>query len=169
MRKNIKYQKGFTLIELLVVVVIIGVLSSLLMVNFVGIRQRARDAQRKADLRQIQSALEMYRADNGLYPIGYFYSNDANIWASFKNTININNTTYINNLPVDPLNDCCGPGTCADRHTYFYYSGDGSTYCLMDALESGNPSDPNYDGNCGNNNGKTCNSAFWANYSLGPP
>lgn len=62
------FKKGFTLIELLIVIAIIGVLATLLMVNFIGVRQRARDAQRKSDLRQIQSALEIYRSDQGSYP-----------------------------------------------------------------------------------------------------
>ena len=66
--KVIKNIKGFTLVELLIVIAIIGVLSALLMANFIGVRQRARDAQRKSDLRQMQSALELYRSDLGLYP-----------------------------------------------------------------------------------------------------
>jgi general secretion pathway protein G len=56
-------KKGFTLIELLVVIAIIGMLSALLVPNFMGARERARDAQRKSDLKQIQKALEMYRQD----------------------------------------------------------------------------------------------------------
>jgi len=75
MKKNLEFriqnselEKGFTLIELLIVIVIIGVLATLLMTNFVGVRQRGRDAQRKSDLRQIQAALELYRADVGQYP-----------------------------------------------------------------------------------------------------
>ncbi|MDP2672104.1 MAG: type II secretion system protein, partial [Candidatus Daviesbacteria bacterium] len=51
--------RGFTLIELLVAIAIIGILSSFLLSNFVGVRQRARDGVRKSDLRQIQSALEL--------------------------------------------------------------------------------------------------------------
>lgn len=68
--KNLKFKisEGFTLIELLVVIVIIGILASFLMTNYIGVRMRARDTQRKSDLRQIQSALEMYRSDVGVYP-----------------------------------------------------------------------------------------------------
>ncbi|MBI2195693.1 MAG: type II secretion system protein [Candidatus Levybacteria bacterium] len=65
---RVKREKGFTLVELLIVIAIIGVLTTLLMANFIGVRQRARDAQRKSDLRQIQSALELYRSDQGSYP-----------------------------------------------------------------------------------------------------
>ncbi|PIU36636.1 prepilin-type cleavage/methylation domain-containing protein, partial [Candidatus Roizmanbacteria bacterium CG07_land_8_20_14_0_80_34_15] len=54
---------GFTLIELLVVIAIIGSLSALFLPNFMAARERARDTQRKSDLRQIQKALEMHKQD----------------------------------------------------------------------------------------------------------
>src|SRR5689334_7104133 len=60
--------RAFTLIELLVVISIIGVLSALTTVNFIGVEQRARDGQRKSDLLVIASALEQYRSDAGNYP-----------------------------------------------------------------------------------------------------
>lgn len=67
---KIKNQKlfAFTLIELLVVISIIGVLSTLILANFNATRERARDANRKSDLRQIQSALRLYYNDVGQYP-----------------------------------------------------------------------------------------------------
>jgi prepilin-type N-terminal cleavage/methylation domain-containing protein len=62
-----KYQ-GFTLIELLVVVAIIGLLSTLSILALNTARARARDAKRVADVKQIQTALEMYFNDVGSYP-----------------------------------------------------------------------------------------------------
>lgn len=62
-----KYQ-GFTLIELLVVVAIIGLLSTLSILALNTARARARDAKRVADVKQIQTALEMYFNDVGAYP-----------------------------------------------------------------------------------------------------
>lgn len=56
-------KKGFTLIELLVVIIILGTLAALLVANFMSARERARDAQRRQDLKQIKMALEMYRQD----------------------------------------------------------------------------------------------------------
>lgn len=62
--------RGFTLIELLISIAVIGVLASavLVIVNPLGQIQKARDAQRKSDLAQIQRALEQYYQDNGRYP-----------------------------------------------------------------------------------------------------
>ncbi|HEY0980464.1 MAG TPA: prepilin-type N-terminal cleavage/methylation domain-containing protein [Candidatus Paceibacterota bacterium] len=65
---KVKPQKGFTLIELLVVIAIIGILSSVVMASLNSARMKARDAKRKAELRQIATALEMYYDTYGRYP-----------------------------------------------------------------------------------------------------
>lgn len=64
----IKKQKGFTLIELLVVIAIIGLLSTLAVVALNSARSKARDAKRVSDIKQIQTSLELYYADNSGYP-----------------------------------------------------------------------------------------------------
>ena len=119
-----KKHKGFTLIELLVVIVIIGVLTSLIMANFVGIRQRARDGQRKADMRIIQQALELYRSDSASYPsTGSFSCSTAT--NSIKSPDG--NSTYLQTVPCDPL----------DGINYAYGAPNGSTYTLVACLENG--------------------------------
>lgn len=60
-------RSGFTLIELLVVIAIIGILSSIILASLFTARQRARDARRLADVKQIQVALEVYFDTNGSY------------------------------------------------------------------------------------------------------
>ncbi len=65
-----RQNEGFSLVELLVVISIIGVLSAVLMANFMGARERARDAQKIQDLYAIKNALRMYYNDNQSYPIG---------------------------------------------------------------------------------------------------
>jgi len=52
--------RGFTLIELLVVIAIIGMLSSVVLASLNSARQKSRDARRLADIKQIQTALELY-------------------------------------------------------------------------------------------------------------
>ncbi|MBI4135811.1 prepilin-type N-terminal cleavage/methylation domain-containing protein [Candidatus Uhrbacteria bacterium] len=66
--RNTTHKKGFTLIELLVVIAIIGILSTLAVVSLGNARTRARDTKRLADMRTLQSALEIYYTDQGNYP-----------------------------------------------------------------------------------------------------
>ncbi|MBI4175020.1 prepilin-type N-terminal cleavage/methylation domain-containing protein [Candidatus Berkelbacteria bacterium] len=60
--------EGFTLIELLVVIAIIGILAGLVSVNLNSGRARARDGERRNDLKSIQTALELSREIRGRVP-----------------------------------------------------------------------------------------------------
>jgi prepilin-type N-terminal cleavage/methylation domain-containing protein len=63
-------RKGFTLIELLVVIVIISILITLALPNYLKARDKAKEAQLKAGGHIIQMALERYSVDfNGSYPL----------------------------------------------------------------------------------------------------
>lgn len=62
-------KKGFTLIELLVVIAIIGLLSTLAVVSLNNARSRSRDAKRVADVKQMQTAFELYYNEQGGYPV----------------------------------------------------------------------------------------------------
>lgn len=61
--------KGFTLIELLVVVAIIGLLASIVLSSLNVARQKGRDARRISDLKEIQTALELYYSNHNAYPV----------------------------------------------------------------------------------------------------
>ncbi len=60
--------KAFTLIELLIVVAIIGILAAIAVPNFLNAQLRAKIANAVSDMRSIDTALEMYRMDNNIYP-----------------------------------------------------------------------------------------------------
>ncbi|KKU67541.1 MAG: hypothetical protein UX89_C0014G0011 [Parcubacteria group bacterium GW2011_GWA2_47_16] len=63
------HSRAFTLIELLVVIAIIGILSSIILTNLNGSRQKARDVKRVSDVKQLQLALALYYdANDGKYP-----------------------------------------------------------------------------------------------------
>lgn len=61
-------KNGFSLVELLVVISIIAVLSAVLTANFVGMRERARDAQKIQNLNAMKDALRSYYNDHQSYP-----------------------------------------------------------------------------------------------------
>lgn len=63
-----KSARGFTLIELLVVISIIGILVSILTVNFNNARDDARNKALRTSLSQVQLALEVFKAQNKSYP-----------------------------------------------------------------------------------------------------
>ncbi|MBI2263064.1 prepilin-type N-terminal cleavage/methylation domain-containing protein [Candidatus Berkelbacteria bacterium] len=66
-----RFQKSFTLIELLISIFIISLLAGMVTVSTSKIRSRSRDNRRIADLKTIQGAVELYRADNNGYPTAF--------------------------------------------------------------------------------------------------
>jgi general secretion pathway protein G len=62
--------KGFTLIELILVIVILGILSAMVVPNFVGVSEDARVAATQADIVVIGNALDRYEIYFGTYPPG---------------------------------------------------------------------------------------------------
>ncbi|MDO8270252.1 MAG: type II secretion system protein [Candidatus Levybacteria bacterium] len=135
--KNKKTIRGFTLIELLVSISIVAVLTALLTVNFIGARQRGRDGQRKANLYQLQSSLELYRADNGKYPP------DSALAACGIPLTSAGGTVYMQEIPCDP-SSAGGPfGYTAAPASCDNVSVSCLTYTLFGCLE--NPEDSEKD------------------------
>jgi prepilin-type N-terminal cleavage/methylation domain-containing protein len=139
--------KGFTLIELLIVLAIIGTLTGVVMVNILSARERGRDAERKSELRQLQTAFEIYRADQGTYPPSPLPACDTALAAG--------GTTYIQKIPCDPTN--------SGQHV-FTYTTTGTTYSLFACLE--NERDQQRDKV---NNATYCNGTSNASFTLTNP
>lgn len=120
---------GFTLIELLVVISIIGFLASASMLMFNIARVKARDTSRKASLKLIQTALDLYYDSNNAYPSsgGYWRSACPRYGGYPVKGANgyIPNLapTQIGSLPLDPL-------PCSKGDGYLYRS-DGTNYKLL--------------------------------------
>jgi len=68
MKTSLQQKRGFSLIELLVVIAVVGILTGIAYASFSNARASARDDIRKSDLKQLQLAVEMYKAQNGSYP-----------------------------------------------------------------------------------------------------
>lgn len=64
-----KQQSGFTIVELLIVIVVIGILAAITIVAYNGIQAKARTNAVTADLRSIEKAMLLYRADYGKLPL----------------------------------------------------------------------------------------------------
>ncbi len=68
MTPDSRRRHGFTLIEIMAVVLIIGLLGGIVGVVIFGQVDSARVTTARTQIKQIESALEFYRLDNGRYP-----------------------------------------------------------------------------------------------------
>lgn len=68
MRRLLKNQSGFTLIELLIVVLIIGVLAGIAVPRVASRSDDAKATACKANMKEIETALEAYYLDHHAYP-----------------------------------------------------------------------------------------------------
>lgn len=119
------FYTGFTLIELLIVISILGVLATLGFQSFTASQKKARDAQRKSDLNQIQKALELYKMDQEPWE----YPDNDN-WI-----VDLEDGDYMKEVPIDPLLDSWG------WPAYNYIRSDDLEYDLYACLENENDSD----------------------------
>lgn len=60
--------QGFTLVELLMVIAIIGLLALLVIPQYDNLKNNAKKAQCKADLRTVEKSIYAYNLDRGAFP-----------------------------------------------------------------------------------------------------
>jgi prepilin-type N-terminal cleavage/methylation domain-containing protein len=111
-------QKGFTLIELLVVIAIIGILAGIVLVSLGGARANARDARRQADIRQINTAMELCYDDNVCGGSDSAYLQSATMPGAIA--------TYLATVPEDPS---------AGTYNWIDNSSTSQDYCAYAILE----------------------------------
>jgi general secretion pathway protein G len=68
MFKTLKDSRGFTLIELMVVIVILSLLAVLVGPKIIGRSDDAKVADAKVQIRNLETALKLYKLDSGNYP-----------------------------------------------------------------------------------------------------
>lgn len=134
-----KDYKGFTLVELLIVMSLIGILATLVVQNFRSAQFRGRDAVRKSDLRNIQTALRLYYNDYGRYPASAPVTGGtitacgpaapaAATGCAYGSAWTRGGTTYMTILPDDPLK----------TPDYVYTYNNDEDYTIRACLESKN-------------------------------
>lgn len=131
-----KAEQGFTLVELIVVMAIIGAIAGLLLVNFQNARVRSRDAVRKADLRSIKQALQLYYNDNQSFPgdnSGVIAGCGSNGTTSCTDDFVSGGNVYMSSLPKDPVN--------SGNYVYDYQSSSSDSYLLSVHLENASDED----------------------------
>ena len=152
-------KRGFTLIELLVVIAIIGIIATMILLRLSTARKKARDARRLSDVKQIQTALELYFDTYNRYP-----THDASGCAGWDTGNQLyplldGRMTDINEkpLPVDPT----GKVACSGYDYYRYGAGQsgcdvtkGAYYVLgvLDMESSGRPHPDSPGFSCPNRN-----------------
>jgi prepilin-type N-terminal cleavage/methylation domain-containing protein len=137
-------RRAFTLVELLVVISIIGLLSSIAVINLSSARSKARDGKRIADIKQLTTAMQLYYDTNGTYPntgntgtLPLNCTNGANAWyclgvgsaGTCWNGASINGCTALDNalspymakIPKDP--DQANVGYTGDTYLYSFALG----------------------------------------------
>jgi len=140
---NLK-RKGFTLIELLVVISIIGFLSTLAVVSLNNARIKSRDAKRRADIKQISTALDLHYDKRGAYTQPENMCSDTSYgafggcgaaggsgdWDANSDLRDLITDGFLSSLPKDPINN---------GNYYYSYEPEnaGQIYDLCARLESG--------------------------------
>jgi general secretion pathway protein G len=66
-RKN-RMRKGFTMVELMAVLIILGLLATVLVKNFMGQTDKARVIITKANLKILHTAVMQFKMDTGQFP-----------------------------------------------------------------------------------------------------
>jgi general secretion pathway protein G len=96
-------EEGFTLVELMVAIVILGLLTTIVVINVLPSQDRAMVAKAKADIATIEQGLEMYRLNMMSYPsAGDGLQALVRPPASMPATSRYQPGGYLKKLPDDP-------------------------------------------------------------------
>ena len=133
---------GFTLIELMAVIVIMGILVTIVAVNVSPFLQRANLEKTRADIAQIEKALELYKFNEMSYP-----STDQGLEAlvsppnDLKRPFLYPQGGYLNSLPQDPWAReylYLQPGLKSKKFDIYSYGADGVEGGLGENADIGN-------------------------------
>jgi general secretion pathway protein G len=126
-------ESGFTLIEIMVVVIILGILVSLIAPNIFGVLDDAEVTATRAQMRNLEVALDMYRMNHSRYP-----ATEEGLEALLNPPDR--DRGYIDNIPKDAWNN-----------EYMYrYPGENGEYDLFSYGRDGQEGGSGLDADIGN-------------------
>lgn len=161
-----KRKHGFTLIELIVVMAILAILMAIGAGSFTSSMKKGRDSTRKANLRAITNALEMYYNDKVTYPVGA-NGTFSNCYITLTETVSgpcgkdypvfrdspTTGAMYMGKFPVDPV-----------ASQKYYYVSNGKQFQIYAHLE--NNQDPQCLQTDCPSNGLSCGTNVGCNYGV---
>jgi len=124
---------GFTIVELLIVITVIGILAAIVIVTYSGVQERARNANRQSDVKTVQKIVELYKVENGMYPVTT--NNPQANWhaADVRTDSNCSNGSsqpdWIPNISQQLPQSISSSGVDGLRGCYLYVS-DGNEYVI---------------------------------------
>lgn len=124
--------RAFTMIELMVVISVIMILTAFTIYSMGPARAKSRDSRRITDANLIMTSLDQYYTSNlRTYPTpSGVDSADTQYHAVVIAASSLSISSYINPIPVDPIND-------TDHRYVYVYRGDGKKAAVVvDAFES---------------------------------
>lgn len=118
-----QFSEGFTIVELLIVIFVIGILAALVLNTILGVQARARDLERKTDIKAITKALESYYVLYSSYPSPETMTGDVN---NIKILLGGLDTSALRSPGTVPNTNSVADGRDANfdpanAKTYYYY------------------------------------------------
>ena len=104
-RNSTSALRAFTLVELIIVVSILGILAAIVLPEFQGHVQQAKESAAKDNLRLLRGAIERYALEHNGVPPGYPNDDQSQTPSGTIFGLQIKNHGYFSDDVLNPFND----------------------------------------------------------------